>query len=148
MLKFMAAGCFLHVTYIIDDRQSVRKWRVLCGSGRTTFLVLVSAVLVFTTRLFFFFSLVATGWQQRWFVLKSGVLYYYVSESEVGQACKGSLKVASCDIMGKSRQELTIVSASHLKSNLSYKNTSLHFSSSEWSAATGHRYSAGETPLS
>lgn len=40
-----------------------------------------------------------SGWQQRWFVLKSGVLYYYVSESEVGQACKGSLKVASCDIM-------------------------------------------------
>eukprot|EP00731_Ephydatia_muelleri_P038794 Em0913g1a len=40
-----------------------------------------------------------SGWQQRWFVLNSGVLYYYLSESEVGQACKGSLKVASCDIM-------------------------------------------------
>jgi pleckstrin family protein A (phosphoinositide binding specific) protein 8 len=52
---------------------------------------------------FFIFSFSsAVGWQQRWFVLNSGVLAYYISQNEVSQGCKGSLKVASCDITGRS----------------------------------------------
>ena len=41
------------------------------------------------------------GWQQRWFVLDAGILAYYLAPSEVNQGCRGSLKVASCDIVGK-----------------------------------------------
>lgn len=44
------------------------------------------------------------GWQQRWFVLESGILAYYLAPSEVNQGCRGSLKVASCDIVGKRDQ--------------------------------------------
>jgi pleckstrin family protein A (phosphoinositide binding specific) protein 8 len=41
-----------------------------------------------------------TGWQSRWFKLEMplGVLSYYRSEDEVGQASRGSLKMACCDI--------------------------------------------------
>ena len=38
------------------------------------------------------------GWQPRWFVLNDGVLSYYKSLEEVGQGCKGSINVASCEI--------------------------------------------------
>lgn len=41
------------------------------------------------------------GWQQRWFVLDAGILAYYLAPSEVNQGCRGSLKVASCDIHGE-----------------------------------------------
>ena len=40
------------------------------------------------------------GWQPRWFILDSGILSYYLGPSEVNQGCRGSLKVASCDITG------------------------------------------------
>lgn len=42
------------------------------------------------------------GWQVRWFKLEMplGVLSYYRSEEEVGQASRGSLKMACCDIAG------------------------------------------------
>ncbi|XP_062518637.1 pleckstrin homology domain-containing family A member 8-like [Corticium candelabrum] len=41
-----------------------------------------------------------TGWQSRWFKLETpaGVLSYYRNEDEVGQASRGSVKMACCDI--------------------------------------------------
>ena len=41
---------------------------------------------------------VFVGWQPRWFVLNDGVLSYYKSLEDVGQGCKGSINVASCEI--------------------------------------------------
>lgn len=46
-----------------------------------------------------------TGWQPRWFILDSGILSYYLGPSEVNQGCRGSLKVASCDIIGEQQIE-------------------------------------------
>ncbi|KAA3675753.1 pleckstrin domain containing family A member 8 [Paragonimus westermani] len=40
-----------------------------------------------------------TGWQQRWFTLKDGVLSYYRSQEEVDSGCKGSVKLAVCDVI-------------------------------------------------
>lgn len=39
-----------------------------------------------------------TGWQPRWFILDKGILAYYKSQDEVGQGCKGSVKLACCKI--------------------------------------------------
>lgn len=43
-----------------------------------------------------------TGWQTRWFILENGVLSYYMSQEEVNQGCKGSMKVSALEIIGKS----------------------------------------------
>ncbi|TGZ75043.1 hypothetical protein CRM22_000607 [Opisthorchis felineus] len=40
-----------------------------------------------------------TGWQQRWFTLKDGILSYYRSQEEVNSGCKGSLRLSSCDLI-------------------------------------------------
>lgn len=42
------------------------------------------------------------GWQTRWFVLEDDILSYYMSQEEVNQGCKGSIKVSALEIMGKS----------------------------------------------
>ncbi|PIK59395.1 putative pleckstrin-likey domain-containing family A member 8 [Apostichopus japonicus] len=39
-----------------------------------------------------------SGWQPRWFILDKGILAYYKSQDEVGQGCKGSVKLACCEI--------------------------------------------------
>lgn len=41
------------------------------------------------------------GWQPRWFILDDGILSYYNSQDEVGKGCKGSIKMAVCDVIGK-----------------------------------------------
>ncbi|XP_072181029.1 pleckstrin homology domain-containing family A member 8-like [Diadema setosum] len=38
------------------------------------------------------------GWQPRWFVLDKGILTYYKSQDEMSQGCKGSVKMACCEI--------------------------------------------------
>ena len=43
-----------------------------------------------------------SGWQPRWFVLEVGVLAYYKSQEEVGLGSRGSVKMACCEISGKS----------------------------------------------
>lgn len=45
------------------------------------------------------------GWQPRWFVLEGGSLAYFLSPNEVHLGSRGSLKVSSCDILGKSFSE-------------------------------------------
>ena len=49
---------------------------------------------------FFFWYHMFLGWQPRWFILDSGVLSYYLAPTEVHLGSRGSLKVASCDIIG------------------------------------------------
>ena len=44
---------------------------------------------------------VPLGWQPRWFILDSGVLSYYLAPTEVHLGSRGSLKVASCDVIGE-----------------------------------------------
>ncbi|KAF6030216.1 PLEKHA8 [Bugula neritina] len=39
-----------------------------------------------------------SGWQPRWFILDNGILSYYNSQDEVGQGCKGSIKMSVCDV--------------------------------------------------
>ncbi|XP_075055309.1 pleckstrin homology domain-containing family A member 3-like isoform X2 [Mixophyes fleayi] len=39
-----------------------------------------------------------SGWQPRYFVLDRGFLSYYDSQDNVGKACKGSIKMAVCEI--------------------------------------------------
>ncbi|BFZ15614.1 hypothetical protein BsWGS_18653 [Bradybaena similaris] len=39
-----------------------------------------------------------SGWQPRWFILDNGVLSYYRSQEDVNNGCKGSIKMAVCDI--------------------------------------------------
>lgn len=46
-------------------------------------------------------SYLILGWQPRWFILDKGILAYYKSQDEVGQGCKGSVKLACCEIDGK-----------------------------------------------
>lgn len=57
------------------------------------------------------------GWQQRWFVLDKGILTYYKSQEEVNQGCKGSVKVAACEIVvhqtDSKRLDLVIPSEQH-----------------------------------
>ena len=48
----------------------------------------------------YFYAL--SGWQPRWFVLEVGVLAYYKSQEEVGLGSRGSVKMACCEISGKS----------------------------------------------
>ncbi|ESO08227.1 hypothetical protein HELRODRAFT_75473 [Helobdella robusta] len=38
------------------------------------------------------------GWQPRYFILEDGVLSYYYSQDDINNSCKGSIKVAACDI--------------------------------------------------
>ena len=40
------------------------------------------------------------GWQPRWFILSDGVLSYYRSADDVNDGCKGSIKMAVCDVAG------------------------------------------------
>ncbi|GFR85652.1 pleckstrin homology domain-containing family A member 8 [Elysia marginata] len=40
-----------------------------------------------------------SGWQPRWFILDNGVLSYYKSQEDVNNGCKGSIKMAVCDIV-------------------------------------------------
>ncbi|XP_022187909.2 pleckstrin homology domain-containing family A member 3 [Nilaparvata lugens] len=40
-----------------------------------------------------------SGWQTRWFTLEDGILSYYMSRDEVGQGCKGSMKVSALEII-------------------------------------------------
>ncbi|XP_062576311.1 pleckstrin homology domain-containing family A member 8-like [Saccostrea cucullata] len=58
-----------------------------------------------------------TGWQPRWFVLDNGILSYYKSEEEVNLGCKGSIRMAVCDInvhsTDKCRLDLIIPGESH-----------------------------------
>nr|XP_022319259.1 pleckstrin homology domain-containing family A member 3-like isoform X2 [Crassostrea virginica] len=58
-----------------------------------------------------------TGWQPRWFVLDNGNLSYYKSEEEVNLGCKGSIRMAVCDInvhsTDKCRLDLIIPGESH-----------------------------------
>lgn len=39
-----------------------------------------------------------SGWQPRWFVLSNDILSYYKSQEEMVNGCKGSIKMAVCDI--------------------------------------------------
>ncbi|XP_032802311.1 pleckstrin homology domain-containing family A member 3-like [Petromyzon marinus] len=39
-----------------------------------------------------------SGWQPRWFVLDGGILSYYDSQDDVSKGCKGSIKMAVCEI--------------------------------------------------
>ncbi len=41
------------------------------------------------------------GWQSRWFVLENGILSYYKSQEDVLNGCKGSIKMAVCDVNGR-----------------------------------------------
>lgn len=43
---------------------------------------------------------IVLGWQPRWFILDDGILSYYNSQDEVGKGCKGSIKMAVCDVLG------------------------------------------------
>lgn len=45
--------------------------------------------------------IICLGWQPRWFILDDGILSYYNSQDEVGKGCKGSIKMAVCDVIGK-----------------------------------------------
>ncbi|KAF4531990.1 hypothetical protein B566_EDAN006535 [Ephemera danica] len=58
------------------------------------------------------------SWQTRWFVLNDGILTYYNSKDEVGQGCKGSLKVSACEIsvhpVDCSRMDIVIPGEQHL----------------------------------
>lgn len=58
-----------------------------------------------------------TGWQPRWFVLDNGNLSYYKSQEEVNLGCKGSFRMAVCDInvhsTDKCRLDLIIPGESH-----------------------------------
>ncbi|CAL8068043.1 unnamed protein product [Calicophoron daubneyi] len=40
-----------------------------------------------------------SGWQQRYFTLKDGVLSYYRSKEEINSGCKGSVKLSVCDVI-------------------------------------------------
>ncbi|VDI78879.1 pleckstrin homology domain containing family A member 8, partial [Mytilus galloprovincialis] len=39
-----------------------------------------------------------SGWQPRWFVLSNDILSYYKSQEEMVNGCKGSIRMATCDI--------------------------------------------------
>ncbi|XP_062848444.1 pleckstrin homology domain-containing family A member 8 isoform X2 [Trichomycterus rosablanca] len=39
-----------------------------------------------------------SGWQPRWFVLSGGTLSYYDSQEDAWKGCKGSIKIAVCEI--------------------------------------------------
>ncbi|XP_049866661.1 pleckstrin homology domain-containing family A member 3-like isoform X2 [Pectinophora gossypiella] len=58
------------------------------------------------------------GWQTRWFVLENGILSYYKSQEEVNQGCKGSVKVAVCQInvntIDSTRMDLVIPGQQHM----------------------------------
>ncbi|XP_066154103.1 pleckstrin homology domain-containing family A member 3-like isoform X1 [Euwallacea fornicatus] len=58
------------------------------------------------------------GWQTRWFILENGVLSYYKSQEEVGQGCKGSMKVQACEInvspIDHTRMDLVIPGEQHM----------------------------------
>lgn len=59
-----------------------------------------------------------SGWQTRWFILENGVLAYYKSQDEVSQGCKGSMKVAACEItvnpIDNTRMEVVIPGEQHI----------------------------------
>ncbi|XP_069472204.1 pleckstrin homology domain-containing family A member 3 isoform X2 [Ambystoma mexicanum] len=58
-----------------------------------------------------------TGWQPRWFVLENGILSYYDSQDDVCKGCKGSIKMAVCEIKvhptDNTRMELIIPGEQH-----------------------------------
>ena len=47
-----------------------------------------------------FCIILCIGWQPRWFVLDNGILSYYKSQDDVNNGCKGSIKMAVCDVNG------------------------------------------------
>ncbi|XP_075220939.1 pleckstrin homology domain-containing family A member 3-like isoform X2 [Lycorma delicatula] len=59
-----------------------------------------------------------SGWQTRWFILEDGVLSYYMSQEEVGQGCKGSMKVSALEIVvsnvDNTRMDLVIPGEKHM----------------------------------
>ncbi|XP_054257946.1 pleckstrin homology domain-containing family A member 3-like isoform X2 [Macrosteles quadrilineatus] len=58
------------------------------------------------------------GWQTRWFILEDGILSYYLSQEEVSQGCKGSMKVSALEIMVNSvdqtRMDLVVPGEKHI----------------------------------
>lgn len=58
-----------------------------------------------------------SGWQPRWFVLENGILSYYKSQDDVVNGCKGSIKMAVCDVnvhgTDPSRLDLIIPGEAH-----------------------------------
>ncbi|XP_059471186.1 RNA-binding protein 5-like [Neocloeon triangulifer] len=59
------------------------------------------------------------GWQTRWFVLADdGTLSYYNTKEEMGQGCKGSMKVSACEIIVHpvdcSRMDIVIPGEQHM----------------------------------
>ncbi|XP_074660968.1 pleckstrin homology domain-containing family A member 8-like [Tubulanus polymorphus] len=58
-----------------------------------------------------------SGWQPRWFVLDNGILSYYKSQEDVNNGCKGSLKLAVCDVIvhptDPTRMDLIITGEQH-----------------------------------
>ncbi|XP_072880599.1 pleckstrin homology domain-containing family A member 8 [Hemitrygon akajei] len=58
-----------------------------------------------------------SGWQPRWFVLAGGVLSYYDSQEDTWKGCKGSIKMAVCEIQvhagDSTRVELIIPGEQH-----------------------------------
>ncbi|XP_078095780.1 pleckstrin homology domain-containing family A member 8 isoform X2 [Mustelus asterias] len=58
-----------------------------------------------------------SGWQPRWFVLAGGILSYYDSQEDTWKGCKGSIKMAVCEIQvhtsDSTRMELIIPGEQH-----------------------------------
>ncbi|XP_069770159.1 pleckstrin homology domain-containing family A member 8 isoform X3 [Narcine bancroftii] len=58
-----------------------------------------------------------SGWQPRWFVLAGGILSYYDSQEDTWKGCKGSIKMAVCEIQvhagDSTRVELIIPGEQH-----------------------------------
>ncbi|XP_067858766.1 pleckstrin homology domain-containing family A member 8 isoform X2 [Heptranchias perlo] len=58
-----------------------------------------------------------SGWQPRWFVLAGGILSYYDSQEDTWKGCKGSIKMAVCEIQvhtgDNTRMELIIPGEQH-----------------------------------
>lgn len=77
-----------------------------------------------------------TGWQPRWFILDKGILAYYKSQDEVGQGCKGSVKLACCEILvhatDPTRVDLVIPGEQHF-----YVKSSSEAERQRWLVALG-----------
>ncbi|XP_072431120.1 pleckstrin homology domain-containing family A member 8 isoform X2 [Chiloscyllium punctatum] len=58
-----------------------------------------------------------SGWQPRWFILAGGILSYYDSQEDTWKGCKGSIKMAVCEIQvhnsDNTRMELIIPGEQH-----------------------------------
>uniref|UniRef100_A0A1B6C3E3 PH domain-containing protein n=1 Tax=Clastoptera arizonana TaxID=38151 RepID=A0A1B6C3E3_9HEMI len=76
------------------------------------------------------------GWQTRWFVIENGILSYYMSQEEVNQGCKGSMKVSALEIIlntvDTSRMDLVIPGEKHI-----YLKASSSQERQQWLVALG-----------